>query len=85
MLWILVVRSSPDRDRFITTDELRYIQSTVDIEKYDKRVIPWKLLLTSKPVYAITAAEFSLSWGYNTLVTQMPTFFAGLLFTQILL
>lgn len=73
------MRSSPEKDRFISKDELRYIQSTVSVEKDSTRVIPWKSMLTSKPVYGLTAAQFALNWGYNTMLTQMPTFLAGLL------
>lgn len=76
-MWIIVVRSAPHKDRFISKDELRYIQSTVSVEKEGKREIPWKSLITSKPVYGITAAQFALNWGYNTMLTQMPTFLAG--------
>lgn len=71
------MRSSPDRDPFISDDELQYIQSTVDVEKEDKKIVPWKSLLTSPPVYAITVAQVSLNWGDNTMLTQMPTFLAG--------
>jgi len=58
---------------------LRYIQSTISIKKEGKTVIPWKSLLTSKPVYGITSAQFSFNWGYNTMLTQMPTFLADTL------
>jgi len=75
-----VVRSSPDKDRFISKDELRYIQETVSVEKEGKRKIPWKSLLTSKPVYAIVVAFFSANWGFITMLSQMPTFLSGLLF-----
>lgn len=74
------MRSSPEKDRFISNDELLYIQSTISVEKEGERVIPWKSLLTSRPVYALTAAQFALNWGYNTMLTQMPSFLAGLLF-----
>lgn len=78
---MIVVRSSPDKDRFISKDELRYIQETVSVEREGKRVIPWKSLLTSTPVYAIVAAHFSSSWGYITMLSQMPTFLTGLSYT----
>ncbi len=80
VVWLITVRSSPDRDPFISDDELKYIQSTVDVEEEIKRVIPWKSFLTSKPVYAITIAQISLNWGDNTMLTQMPSFLDRLLF-----
>ncbi|KAG4067231.1 hypothetical protein HA402_000222 [Bradysia odoriphaga] len=78
IVWIVVVRSSPDKDRFISNDELVYIQSTVTTSK-NKRIIPWKALLTSKAVYAIVASQFAMNWCFNTMLTQMPTFLADTL------
>lgn len=77
IVWMIVVRTSPDKDRFISKDELRYIQETVSVEKEGKRAIPWKSLLTSRPVYAIVAAQFASNWGYITMLSQMPTFLTG--------
>lgn len=73
------MRSAPHKDRFISDDELKYIESMVGVEENEKRVIPWMSILTSKPVLGITVAQFSMNWGYNTMLTQMPTFLAGLL------
>ncbi|XP_037027085.1 sialin-like isoform X1 [Bradysia coprophila] len=77
-VWIVVVRSSPDKDRYISNDELVYIQSTVTTSK-NKRIIPWKALLTSKAVYAIVASQSAMNWCFNTMLTQMPTFLADTL------
>lgn len=75
---MLVVRKSPDKDRFIRKDELDYIQSTVSRTDDKKRRIPWKSILSSKPVYAITGSHTAENWGYYTMITQMPMFLAGL-------
>lgn len=66
-------------DRFITDDELQYIQNTVSVEVEEKRVIPWISIITSRPVIAITVAQFAMNWGYNTMLTQMPSFLADTL------
>lgn len=76
-VWLLVVRSSPDKDRFISNDELVYIQRTVNPPNQSKRIIPWKALLTSKAVYAIVCSQAAFNWGFNTMLTHMPTFLAG--------
>lgn len=36
--------------------------------------IPWKLILTSAPVWAIVFAHFAENWGFYTFLTEMPTF-----------
>lgn len=77
IVWIIFIRSAPHKDPFISKDELHYIQSKVSVEKVGKRVIPWKALLTSKPVYGITAAQFAVNWGFNTMIAQMPTFLSS--------
>lgn len=77
IVWILVVRSTPLQDRYISKEELEYIQSTVSKVEKVKRKIPWKKLLTSKPVYAITVSQYTDNWGFYTMITQMPMFLAG--------
>lgn len=76
---MVVVRSSPDKDRFITKYELDYIQSTVSVPTKNKRIIPWKALLTSRAVYAIVISQAALNWGFNTMLTHMPSFLADTL------
>lgn len=72
-----MVRTSPDKDSFISKDELDYIRSNVSPIENKKR-IPWKSIVQSKPVYAITASHTAENWGYYTMITQMPMFLAGL-------
>lgn len=79
MFYVLVVKSSPDKDRFISKNELDYIQTTVSVASKNKRIIPWKALLTSKAVYAIVISQAALNWGFNTMLTHMPTFLADTL------
>lgn len=81
IIWVLVVKSSPDKDRYISNDELVYIQSTVSLSSKNERIIPWKALLTSQAVYAIVISQAALNWGFNTMLTHMPTFLSGLCIT----
>lgn len=38
---------------------------------------PWKDILTSMPVWAITCAHFCENWGFYTLLTQLPSYMNG--------
>lgn len=76
---MIVVRSEPAKDRFISKDELIYIQSTVSVAIENKRNIPWKSILKSRPVYAIVMSQFATNWALNTMLTHMPAFLSGLL------
>lgn len=78
---MIVVRTSPDKDSFISKDELDYIRSNVSPIENKKR-IPWKSMIQSKPVYAITASHTAENWGYYTMITQMPMFLSGLWFVE---
>uniref|UniRef100_A0A915KYL0 Uncharacterized protein n=1 Tax=Romanomermis culicivorax TaxID=13658 RepID=A0A915KYL0_ROMCU len=35
---------------------------------------PWKSILTSAPVWAIVASNFSENWGYYLMLTELPTY-----------
>lgn len=75
---MIVVRESPAKDRYISSDELEYINSSLgNVKKNDLIPTPWKSIFTSTAVYAICASHFSENWGFYTLITQLPTFLKG--------
>jgi ACS family sodium-dependent inorganic phosphate cotransporter len=75
IVWIALVRYSPENDRFITDEERNYIMRNSG--KRPQTKVPWKKLFTSIPVYAITIAHFSSNWGFYTLLTQLPSYLKG--------
>ncbi|KAG4073805.1 hypothetical protein HA402_001029 [Bradysia odoriphaga] len=75
IIWMIVVRESPSKDRFISKDELDYINSSLgNMKKLAPVATPWKAIFTSPALYAICASHFSENWGFYTLITQLPTF-----------
>lgn len=83
--WVIIVREGPEKDRFISKDELRYIHATLQQTGKEKIVYPWKAIFTSPAVYAICASHFSENWGFYTLLTQLPTFLKGKFITDLLI
>lgn len=77
ILWIIVVRESPDKDKHISKDELRYIQDSLGTNATKTVDHPWKEIFKSKPVYAISASHFAENWGFYTMLTQLPSFLKG--------
>lgn len=77
ILWVIVVREGPDKDKNITKDELRYIQDSLGTKTSNTIKHPWKDIFTSKPVYAISASHFAENWGFYTMLTQLPSFLKG--------
>lgn len=76
--WALVVKESPENDPFISDFEKNFIKNSL-IKKGTINVLkpPWKSMFTSKPIIAIAVAHFSYTWGYYTLLTQLPTYLRG--------
>ncbi|XP_031620236.1 vesicular glutamate transporter 1-like isoform X2 [Contarinia nasturtii] len=74
VLWIIIVRESPDKDKYISKDELRYIQESLGSNTSRSNKHPWKDIFTSKAVYAISASHFAECWGFYTMLTQLPSF-----------
>ncbi|UYV62379.1 SLC17A5 [Cordylochernes scorpioides] len=46
--------------------------TTWDVQK--KAPIPWKSLLTSGPVWALTITKCFYAWGYYTMLTKLPMY-----------
>lgn len=76
LLWLVIVKESPEVDPYISVEEREYILNSLgrSDEENVKLSIPWRKIFTSPPVWAIAAANFSETWGFNTLLTQFPTF-----------
>lgn len=73
------MKRSPEHDKHISKDELRYIQDSLGTHNNDTVVHPWKEIFTSKPVYAICASQFAENWGFYTMLTQLPSFLKGMI------
>lgn len=53
VLWLLIVRESPEKDRFISEEEKNYILGTLgklENENQVKKSPPWKAMFTSAAV-----------------------------------
>lgn len=82
IMWLLFVRAGPELDRFCSKEECEYIQKSIGYVGAKKIKHPWKAFFTSMPFYAIIASHFSENWGFYTLLTQLPSFLKGKLFTR---
>lgn len=80
IFWIIIVYAGPEQDKTISNDELLYIQKSLDAtQNLESIKYPWKDILTSKAVHAIVAAHCAENWGFYTMLTQLPTFLAGII------
>ena len=81
--WTLIVKRSPQDDQKITNEERNYILQSLGHGTKQKelkfREVPWKKILTSWPVWAFIVAHFCESWGFFTLLTELPSFMKGLI------
>lgn len=75
ILWLIIVRKSPDVDKWITQTEKDFIIESLKEENgQGKLKTPWKSIAKSAPCYAIFAADIAFLWGFYTLVTQLPEY-----------
>jgi MFS transporter, ACS family, solute carrier family 17 (sodium-dependent inorganic phosphate cotransporter), other len=76
VLWLAIVRASPDHDRFISDEEKQYIKASLRTSANAPTVknIPYRSILTSSAAWAITASHFAENWGVYTMLTQLPVF-----------
>ncbi|KAG5678081.1 hypothetical protein PVAND_007783 [Polypedilum vanderplanki] len=83
IMWILIVKASPEADSRISKIERDYIIASIGRNANEKppnfNEIPWKDIFMSKAVWAIIVAFFCESWGFFTMFTELPSFFKDLL------
>ena len=80
IIWLLVARQSPEVDKWITQAEKEFIVESLREENgQEKMKTPWKAIVKSVPCYAIFVADAAFSWGFFTLVTQLPQYMDDIL------
>ncbi|KAG4077120.1 hypothetical protein HA402_016107 [Bradysia odoriphaga] len=82
LLWIFIVKRSPQDDPHMTNEERAYIVASLGHQKRNQPKFseaPWKEIWTSSAVWAIIVAHFCESWGFFTLLTQLPSFLKDIL------
>ncbi|KAL6981973.1 Ascorbate transporter, chloroplastic, variant 2 [Sarracenia purpurea var. burkii] len=73
-LWLSKAHSSPKEDPDLSADEKRLIFGSSN-PKEPVSVIPWKLILSKAPVWALIISHFCHNWGTFILLTWMPTYY----------
>ncbi|DBB14489.1 TPA: Sodium-dependent phosphate transport protein 1, chloroplastic [Trebouxia sp. C0006] len=74
LAWEKNASSSPAVDNKISKEERDYITSQTIKQREDTKV-PWKLILSKRPVWALILSHFCHNWGTFILLTWMPTYY----------
>ncbi|PAV56648.1 hypothetical protein WR25_08075 isoform A [Diploscapter pachys] len=69
-IWLKKVTDYPSQDPQITTEELTLLQR--DAISQSQYIVPWREILRSGPVWAITTAHFCQNWGFYIMLTSLP-------------
>ncbi|XVF73169.1 hypothetical protein PTKIN_Ptkin12aG0179700 [Pterospermum kingtungense] len=73
-LWIRKAYSSPKEDPELSKEEKKLILGG-GVSKEPVKVIPWRLILSKAPVWALIISHFCHNWGTFILLTWMPTYY----------
>ena len=74
VLWYFLVADSPETHPTIHPSEVQLIRAhSPSAPKNEK--IPWGLLLSKAPVWAIIINHFCSNWGFYVILTWLPTYF----------
>ncbi|MFS7932369.1 putative major facilitator superfamily, MFS transporter superfamily [Helianthus anomalus] len=72
--WLSKAHSSPTEDPELSAEEKKYIMGG-SVSKEPVTNIPWKLILSKAPVWALIVSHFCHNWGTFILLTWMPTYY----------
>lgn len=73
LFWIKQAADRPETHPAISDEELAYIRKhRPDVQPVKK--IPWKQLLSQKPVWALVINHFCNSWAFFMFLTWLPTY-----------
>ncbi|KAL0035485.1 hypothetical protein WJX77_008313 [Trebouxia sp. C0004] len=74
LAWEKNASSSPAVDNKISKEERDYITSQT-VKQREGTKVPWKLILSKRPVWALILSHFCHNWGTFILLTWMPTYY----------
>ncbi|XP_050311165.1 sialin-like isoform X4 [Anthonomus grandis grandis] len=79
IFWMLLCYPDPEAHPFISEKEKKYLgEHITNISSKDK-VIPWKAILTSGPIWALVITQIGHDWGFFTMVTDLPKYMKDVL------
>ncbi|XP_050545593.1 putative inorganic phosphate cotransporter isoform X1 [Daktulosphaira vitifoliae] len=82
--FLLLVHEDPESHPTIPHDERKYIISSVwGAAGVSSPPVPWRSILKSAPFWAILVAHMGQNYGYETLMTELPTFMKQVLHFNI--
>lgn len=85
MLWLFFGSSSPADCKYISANELRYIQISLEHHTGESssevQVLktPWKHIFTSRAFYALLIVNLADHWVSSTLLKYLPSYLNGVL------
>ena len=78
-LWMFFVSDSPHDHPSISTEEKLYIAEGQHTADTGQVRVPWKRILCSPPVWAISIASFAHNWVTYLTLTDLPLYFEDVL------
>ncbi|KAJ8676242.1 hypothetical protein QAD02_012028 [Eretmocerus hayati] len=82
--FLLMVHEEPETHPRISEEEKKYIQSSLwGSAGASSPPVPWKSIFSSLPFWAILIAHMGQNYGYETLMTELPTFMKQILHFDI--
>ncbi|XP_043677418.1 putative inorganic phosphate cotransporter isoform X2 [Vespula pensylvanica] len=82
--FLIMVYEDPESHPHISEDEKKYILSALwGNAGASSPPVPWKSIVTSMPFWAILMAHMGQNYGYETLMTELPTFMKQILHFDI--
>lgn len=85
ILWLFFGSSSPAECKYISDNELRYIQTSLERHTGESSSgvqglkTPWKEIFTSRAFYALLIVDIADHWSSYTLFNYIPSYFNGVL------
>ncbi|XP_067010645.2 putative inorganic phosphate cotransporter isoform X2 [Anabrus simplex] len=84
LAFLVMVYEDPDVHPRIPEDEKKYITNSVwGAAGVSSPPVPWKSILKSLPFWSILIAHIGQNYGYETLMTELPTFMKQVLLFDI--
>ncbi|KAJ8681205.1 hypothetical protein QAD02_016992 [Eretmocerus hayati] len=80
LVWVVLCYNNPREHPFISEHEVKYLNERLSDHTHQKPPpVPWRHILTSKPLWALIIALIGHNWAFLTIVSDLPKYMSSVL------
>ncbi|XP_015588670.1 putative inorganic phosphate cotransporter isoform X2 [Cephus cinctus] len=80
IIFTIICYNNPNEHPFVSEREKKFLHGFMKEHTHNKvPAVPWRHIMTSKPLWALIFAQIGHDWGFFTMITDLPKYMSSVL------